>query len=224
MDMDLAHQARMDKVYGRMKYVYDATRPLFLAGRRRLRATVQPAGDARILEVGCGTARNLILLARKWPQTSLVGIDISSEMLSYARTKVDQAGLGTRIALIEAELADALATTHCSTPFDYVVFSYSLSMIPDWQTVLRQALPLVKPDTGKLLIADFGACEAWPGPVARRLYKNLSHFAVMPRPELVSFLTSEPIGGRLDVRQSRLLGGYGQMIEVRRTSVLASPH
>lgn len=213
--MDLSHQQRMDDVYRHMKYVYDATRPLFLAGRRRLRAAVRPQPGARILEVGCGTGRNLILLARAWPDVAFVGIDISSEMLSYAREKVRRAGLTERIALIEGELADAAQSQQCRTPFDYVLFSFSLSMIPDWQGVLRQAMAFVRAD-GVVVIADFGACEAWPGIMARRLYKNLSHFAVTPRPGLVDFLRSDPQLGVLDVRHQRLLGGYGQVIEARR--------
>jgi S-adenosylmethionine-diacylgycerolhomoserine-N-methlytransferase len=215
--MDLAHQRRMDAVYGQMKYIYDATRPLFLAGRRQLRDAVRPAPGARILEVGCGTARNLILLAHAWPQTSLVGIDISSQMLSYAQTRVARAKLANQIVLIEAELSDAIANDQCRAPFDYILFSYSLSMIPDWQAVLQQALPLLRPGTGVIVIADFGACNSWPAPLASRLTKNLSYFAVTPRPDLVQFLQSQC--GPLDIQERRLWGGYGQVIEARRTFV-----
>lgn len=212
--MDLDHQHRMDHVYRHMKYIYDATRPLFLAGRRTVRGLVQAEAGARVLEVGCGTGRNLIVLARRWPQAHFIGLDISREMISYARERVDQAGLGQRIELIESELADYTASTGPEpAPFDVVLFSYSLSMIPDWQQVLQSAIPLVKPAEGQLLIADFGACQSWPGPVQRRLYKNLSHFHVFPRPELPEFLAADR---RLSVREKRLLGGYGQVLEVRR--------
>ncbi|MCP5080226.1 MAG: class I SAM-dependent methyltransferase [Alphaproteobacteria bacterium] len=211
--MDLDHQHRMDHVYRHMKYIYDATRPLFLAGRRTVRGLVQAEAGARVLEVGCGTGRNLIVLARRWPQAQFIGLDISREMISYARERVEQAGLSQRIKLVECELADYTTSTGPEpAPFDVVLFSYSLSMIPDWQQVLQSAIPLVKPGEGKLLIADFGACQAWPGPVQRRLYKNLSLFHVFPRPELPEFLAADR---RLSVHETQLLGGYGQVLEVR---------
>ncbi len=48
----------MDRVYRHMKHIYDATRPLFLAGRRLLRERVAETGASVVLEVGCGTGRN----------------------------------------------------------------------------------------------------------------------------------------------------------------------
>ena len=92
------------------------------------------------------------------------------------------------------------------------------NMIPDWEGVLRRALALLAPQTGRLLIADFGGCEAWPGPLARRLCKNLSYFHVTPRPQLAQFLRSDRSCGTLQVTQTRLLGGYGQVLEVGRRS------
>ncbi len=217
--MDHAHQATMDRVYRHMKHVYDLTRPLFLAGRRRLRSAVRAGRDQRVLEVGCGTARNLILLARASPGAEFVGIDISSEMLGLARDKVRGAGFDGRIVLFEGELGDYLAARAGTEPFDYVLFSYSLSMIPDWRGVLAQAIPLVRPDTGRLLIADFGGCESWPGPAKRRLYKNLSYFHVTPRADLADVLATEIIPPPLDIRRTAMLGGYGQMLEVSWGSV-----
>lgn len=220
--MDLDHQHRMDHVYRHMKYIYDATRPLFLAGRRTVRGLVQGHAGARVLEVGCGTARNLIVLARRWPHARFVGLDISREMISYARERVKQAGLEERIELIESELSGYTtrgASELQPEPFDAVLFSYSLSMIPNWQQVLQSAIPLVKPEGGRLLIADFGGCQAWPGPVQRRLYKNLSHFHVFPRPDLPEFLAADR---RLSVRETQLFGGYGQVLEVRHKPAAAA--
>lgn len=211
--MDLDHQRRMDRVYGQMKYIYDATRPFFLAGRRQLREAVPTHAPRRVLEVGCGTARNLILLAKRCPQASLTGIDISSEMLSLARSKVAASSFSSRITLIEAELADFAATN--PAPFDDILFSYSLSMIPDWQTVLHQAIPLIAPNGGQLVIADFGACKSWPRLAQWRLYKNLSYFHVTPRPDLADVLQRDL---NLTVTQRTLFGGYAQIIIAQPTT------
>jgi S-adenosylmethionine-diacylgycerolhomoserine-N-methlytransferase len=217
--MDRDHQQRMNDTYGRMKYIYDLTRPFFLAGRARMRSLVKPNPGQRVLEVGCGTARNLILLRRQWPHANFTGIDISSEMLSFAQHRVAQERFTSQIALFEGELGDFSQTGEYEDHFDFILFSHSLSMIPDWQSVLRLAIGMLKPGTGELLIADFGACEKWPALAVRGLYKNLSHFHVTPRLELLSFLRSDP---RVDsARVEAILGGYGQVLEVIRA---AGPH
>ena len=38
----------------------------------------------RVLEVGCGTGRNLVSALRRFPQAEFYGMDISSEMLATA--------------------------------------------------------------------------------------------------------------------------------------------
>lgn len=216
--MDLAHQKRMDKVYRQMKYIYDFTRPFFLAGRKRLRRAVRPMPGQRVLEVGCGTGRNLVVLAQEWPDSTFVGVDISSEMTAYARSQVERRRLGKSVRIFEGELRDFQSSELCDGDYDYIMFSYSLSMIENWQNVLREASTLLKPDTGKLLIADFGACEVWPRLIARRLYKNLSYFHVTPRPELFAFLSRDLGSGETRIKRQRLLGGYAQVLELTKPS------
>ena len=212
--MDHAHQKTMDRVYRHMKHVYDATRPFFLAGRRRLRQHAISSGGKRILEVGCGTARNLILLARAMPEAHFTGIDISSEMCRYAREQVARHGLSDRIEIFEGELADFVASTTSTgrgEPFDTVLFSFSLSMIPDWWEVLEATCDLLAANGGRILIADFGPCQAWPNLARWRLYKNLTYFHVFPRPDLVERL--DGVDGVM-IREERLLGGYGIVVDV----------
>ncbi len=54
-----------------------------------------------ILEVGCGTGRVLLPLARAG--FSVVGVDVSSAMLAVAREKVAAAGLARRVELVHAD-------------------------------------------------------------------------------------------------------------------------
>ena len=51
--------------------------------------------------MGCGTARNLIAIARAYPEARLFGLDASEAMLETARAAVRRAGLGDRITLIQ---------------------------------------------------------------------------------------------------------------------------
>ena len=50
----------MDRIYRRQRHVYDVTRKYYLLGRDALIDRLEPPVDGRVLEIGCGTARNLI--------------------------------------------------------------------------------------------------------------------------------------------------------------------
>ena len=64
----MATSEEMDRMYRLQRYFYDITRKYYLLGRDRLLREMDLAPDARVLEIGCGTARNLICLARQRPQ------------------------------------------------------------------------------------------------------------------------------------------------------------
>ena len=57
-----------------------------------------PGPDARILELGCGTGRVLLPLAREC--AFIHGVDASPAMLAYCRKKLDRAGIPPESALI----------------------------------------------------------------------------------------------------------------------------
>src|SRR5207248_267479 len=61
------HAALMDKVYRRQRYFYDFTRKYYLFGRDRAIHELRLPAGARLVEVGCGTARNLVRIARRYP-------------------------------------------------------------------------------------------------------------------------------------------------------------
>src|ERR1700744_6761990 len=95
----MASTEEMDKMYRWTRYVYDFSRKYYLLGRDRLlREMVLQSGD-RVLEIGCGTARNLIILARQRPDVRCYGLDASHEMLATAWAKVQSRGLEQRITL-----------------------------------------------------------------------------------------------------------------------------
>ena len=200
----------MDGVYRHMKHVYDLTRPLFLFGRAALRRNITPGPGEKVLEIGCGTGRNLVLLARAHPQAEFTGIDISREMLTYAGKQIAGSGLKDRVNLVEAELND-FASSHRNQSFDYIFFSYSLSMIPDWRGVTRQALEMLTPDSGKLLIVDFGSFDGWPAILANRFRKNMAHFHVTPRTGLRELLETEATV----VEDHSLVGGCARLLSAQ---------
>ena len=124
---------RMDRIYRHQRFIYDLTRRYYLLGRDQMIADLLPFRGDSVLEIGCGTGRNLIAAARKFPEAQLYGIDVSSAMLDTARQNIARARLSNRISIA---LADATAfdpREHFGVAeFDRVFCSYVLSMIPRW--------------------------------------------------------------------------------------------
>ena len=78
-----------------------------------------PGSDARVLELGCGTGRASIPLARKC--AFLHGLDLSAAMLELCRAKIGQAGLGPeRIVVEQADITDF----DLGTSFDLIIAPY----------------------------------------------------------------------------------------------------
>lgn len=180
----MSHAARMDAIYGMQRHIYDATRKYYLFGRDTLIADLDAGEGVRVLEIGCGTARNLIRAARRWPRARFWGIDISSAMLAVARRKIARAGLADRIVVAQADAAgfDPQALFGIAS-FDRTIFSYTLSMIPPWREALAQGLAVTAPH-GRLTVVDFGMQGGWPAPWRHAFLAWLRRFDVTPREAL----------------------------------------
>ena len=174
--------ARMDAIYARQRHFYDLTRKYYLLGRDRLIARLDVPASGTVLEVGCGTGRNLIAVAKRYPTAQLFGLDISEAMLTTARAKVAAAGFADRIMLKQADATDFdPASLFGHKTFDLVFFSYTLSMIPDWRAAIDQG---AKVTGGTLHLVDFGQQERLPGWFKRGLNAWLAKFDVEPRADL----------------------------------------
>jgi S-adenosylmethionine-diacylgycerolhomoserine-N-methlytransferase len=190
----------MDRVYRRQRHIYDLTRKYFLLGRDSLIEWLDPPPGGSILEIGCGTGRNLIAAARAYPDATLYGIDISTAMLKTAHANLRVAGLEHRISLGAGDAAtfDSWALFG-RIAFDRVFFSYSLSMIPAWRDALKQAAGLIEPAGGRLLTVDFGEQSELPRWFGEALRRWLACFHVSPRAEIAEVLAALALanGGRL---------------------------
>ena len=67
----------MDSMYRFTRHIYDFTRRYYLLGRDRLLERVVTGPETATLEVGCGTARNLIKLGGRPFCGKLYGLDAS---------------------------------------------------------------------------------------------------------------------------------------------------
>ena len=183
--MGETHAGLMDGIYRHQRHVYDFTRKYYLLGRDRLIGELALRPGERLVEIGCGTARNLIRMAELYPDAEFFGLDASAEMLETAARAVAKAGLCHRIRLAQG-YAERLEPSLFgqNRPFDRAVFSYSLSMIPQWNQALTASGQSLG-EHGRVHVVDFGdfAEVAWPLAGLLRAWLRLFH--VQPRVEIL---------------------------------------
>ncbi len=206
----------MDAIYRRQRHIYDASRKFYLLGRDRLIDELAPPERGSVLEIGCGTGRNLIRIARRYPGRVCFGLDVSSAMLETARRSVGRAGLSERIALAQADATDFdPQALFGRAGFDRIVISYALSMIPPWQGVIDEALRRLAPG-GELHIVDFGDQHALPGAFRAVLNRWLALFHVAPRRDLAEVLAGSAARAGATLQARSLHRGYAALAVLRR--------
>ncbi|HEY1453899.1 MAG TPA: class I SAM-dependent methyltransferase [Roseiarcus sp.] len=208
--------ALMDRMYRRQRHIYDLSRKFYLLGRDEAIAGLDAGPGERVLEIGCGTGRNLVKLASAYPQARLFGLDVSREMLASATTALARAGLSRRIALGQGDATafDPQALFGCAE-FERVMISYALSMIPPWREALGQALDVVAPG-GSLHLVDFGDCAGLPRPFRTGLRGWLAAFDVIPRDDLAAALAALSAERGLTCEIETRFRGYAVLAVARR--------
>jgi S-adenosylmethionine-diacylgycerolhomoserine-N-methlytransferase len=205
----------MNRTYRHQRHFYDFTRKYYLLGRDRLIAELAPRDGDAVLEIGCGTGRNLTTAAARYPGARLFGVDVSTEMLTSAIATVARAGLASQIRVAHAD-----ATRLDPQPlfgvarFERIFISYSLSMIPDWQAVIDGSIAILAPG-GELHIVDFGGQQRLPGVFRTLLRRWLALFHVTPRDDLEEALRARARATGASLAFERPYRDYAQYAVLR---------
>jgi len=198
----------MDRIYKHQRHIYDASRKFYLLGRDQLIDGLKPPAGGSVLEIGCGTGRNLIRIAQHYPDCACCGLDVSSAMLATAQGSVAKAGLERRIGLAQADATGfEPQALFGRAGFDRIVISYALSMIPPWQGVVTEALRRLAPG-GSLHIVDFGDQAGLPAPFKAVLLRWLALFHVTPREDLPEAVRAMAEAAGADCRIGAPYRGY----------------
>lgn len=212
------HALLMDRIYRwqRRFGIYDATRKYYLLGRDPLLAGLAPPSGGCVLEIGCGTGRNLVKAAKLYPHVRFHGIDISQEMLVAAEAAIAGAGQKDRVRVARADAA-------CFDPqmlfgqanYDRIFISYAVSMIPQWQRVMEIAVAGLRPG-GELHIADFGDMRDLPRWCRNAVDTWLGWHHVTPRTDL--FAVSSQVAATHDSvsEERRLHRGFSWLATIRK--------
>jgi ubiquinone/menaquinone biosynthesis C-methylase UbiE len=101
----------------------------------------------RVLDVGCGTGGWLIELAKTFPSMSLlVGVDVNSKMVEYARTQAAAQQVDDRVQFASMDALQLLEFP--SDYFDLVNQRFGTSYLRtwDWPKLLQEYQRVTKPD------------------------------------------------------------------------------
>jgi len=115
----------------------------------------------RVLDVGCGTGLDALVLARAGLQ--VLGVDASAAMLERARASLLRAGLAERVALRQLDIADLgqVAESDGAASFDGAISAFaSLSSVPDLATTAQNLGVLVRPG-GIVVVHMLNRCSSW---------------------------------------------------------------
>jgi ubiquinone/menaquinone biosynthesis C-methylase UbiE len=106
------------------------------------------ADGARVLDVGTG--RVPLAIARALEGVRVDGLDISAEMVAYARRAAEEAGLGERVRFTEGDVADL---PYEDASFDLIISTMSQHHWADAAGGLRELRRVLRPG-GRIWIYD----------------------------------------------------------------------
>lgn len=136
-------------MFGGIAPRYDLANHLLSCGcdflwRKRAAQIVRRWSSNAIVDLATGTGDLALALQQALPNSEIIGVDFSNEMLAVARSK----GVRRLIA------ADALALPFADRSFDCLTIAFGLRNIADWNAALREMQRILTKD-GKLLIMEF---------------------------------------------------------------------
>lgn len=165
------------------------------------------AGGDKVLEIGCGTGTLAILCAEKG--ASVVGFDISPQMLSIANKKIRERNLTDRIQLEEMGAIEMDKAFNSDT-FDKIVSTLVFSEFysDEQKYVLREAHRVLK-HGGLIIIAD----EVRPNSLAKRISQLLVRIPLM----VITYILTQASTKALKGIESAITSAGFQIVHQERT-------
>jgi len=136
--------------------------------RRFLVSRIEAGPGDTVLDVATGTGAVAIELARR-TGARVVGLDQSPQMLAHARDRIDRAGFGDRIELIEGR---AEMPPFADEAFTALSFTYLLRYVADPAATMRELARVVR-SGGVVASLEFGVPPRPLPRVAWELYVRL---------------------------------------------------
>jgi malonyl-CoA O-methyltransferase len=147
-DMQPDRKAQIKRAFGRASAHYDAHANV----HRRVAADLlaqcgdKPAGQLRILEIGCGTGLLTRLIAAQWPDAEIIATDLAEPMLAQAA----RSGIAAQFLRMDGEWPDMALGR-----FDLILSSLTFQWFADLPRALARLHDMLAPG-GQLHFATMG--------------------------------------------------------------------
>ena len=185
--------------YDRLAGIFVLFEWLFLLPRgirRRAVGRLELKEGDRVLEVGCGTGRNLAHLVRAvGPRGHVYGVDLSEGMLKEARELASREGWAN-VTLMQADAADY----SLPEPVDGAIFSLSYAVIPEHLRALRRAWEHVRPG-GHVVIMDAKLPSGFAGRLLHPFVVWASRLTVLGNPDIRPWDELRELTGEVECEQ-----------------------
>lgn len=167
---EIDNQGFLESFYEDQASSYDNFRSRMLHGKRELMHMLPIKPNTSLCVFAGGTGDVLEYIADSVPNLSDVCVmDICEPLLKKSMERVEKHGWRN----VESVVGDAHTFVQPNR-YDYVVITYSLSMIPDWKAALTNAIASLKPG-GYLAVSDFTVHDQQSN-LSRKLWKKWFSF------------------------------------------------
>jgi SAM-dependent methyltransferase len=161
-------------------------------------AFLEPLAGRRVLDVGTGTGRAALALARRG--AVVTGVDASAEMLAVARRAADAAGLDVTFAQ-----DDAHRLRFADASFDAVICLRVLMHTPDWRQSLGELCRVAR----HRVVFDYPALASCA--LLQSMTRRVAH-AAGARVEAYRVFTDASVRAALRARGFRIAGMHRQFV------------
>lgn len=129
-----------------------------------------PAGS-RVLEAGCGTGAQTVILAKNNPGVEITSVDISQDSVKRAEKKIRSEGISN----VTFKVGDLFTLPFAPQSFDHIFVCFVLEHLPDPKKALAALRPLIRPGgTITVIEGDHGSTYFYPEcPESRRAIRCL---------------------------------------------------
>ncbi|MBA4388431.1 MAG: hypothetical protein C0404_10655 [Verrucomicrobia bacterium] len=139
-------------------------------------------GARRVVDLGCGPARQLVRIAEFNPGTSFVGVDLSEEMLAEGKAEIERAGI-RNVELRKADICDLSFLGDASV--DGIISTMTLHHLPTVAHLARcfaEVRRVLKAD-GAIYLTDFCRLKS---SYSTHFFSHMNE-AVLPAPVIVDY-------------------------------------
>lgn len=148
-------------------------------------ARIGADAPARVVDLGCGPGNVTALLADRWPDAAVLGLDSSAEMIEAAQSRARTEGTGP--GSLEFRRAD-LRDWRSQEPVDVVVTNATLQWVPGHLNLLTDLLQQIVPGgwfamgvpgnftaPSHALLTDLQRSERWAAHFTGAEFRPMSH-------------------------------------------------